>query len=63
LEKILCVLESWEPSRVWCGGDNFKRIKFTERERERRKRTNKRVGESEESCENWPERRKLAVLE
>lgn len=32
------------------------------RERERRKRDNERVGGSEESCENWPERIKLAVL-
>lgn len=48
---VLCLgshsfcLESWEPSRVWCKGDNSKRINFREIEKKERK---KRVEESEE---------------
>lgn len=33
------------------------------REEKETERQQERVGESEESCENWPERIKLAVLE
>lgn len=63
LGKLLCILESWELSRVWCGGDNSKRIKFTETERGERVRETTREWESQKNGENWPERIKLAVLE